>query len=591
MENNSSDIFETVFEKLKQTEKVERLASDDMETWKLITPVVNDSEEAVDICFYILFPAEFPYQIPVIRIEMDDYPELKGKPHIFPSGFICTFDSETAVTNYEEPYGIVIDCLHRSKEIIENGFQNRSTEDYKEEFLPYWTQKYAKKDFVTECLLVADESNLEWNSLTCSLMSTHIGRHDVILYDKSEESKLFLDNLRNLNVSKKKDYVTIYLGTLDIGNPPYDFSNEQIIEIVKNQVDKKVFKKLVTYVNKYYEEPLIILFSVKLNKDTVLLGWKLEHPKMRRNGFRRKNLEPYKVISELDKSKKTHFRISTVPFSRKRQHRRTAGNLKKLEKTVNSLSLSIIGLGSIGSNLLHFLVSTGVQEIRLNDPDVLTVENIGRHLLGMLYVGVKKVKALESYLVKKSPIISVKTKEESIFEIIEKEVSFVNETDFIFVAIGKYNLESYLCQKQSIGWIKKPMFILWVEPYLAGGHCLYLSPNKSVSFADLHENGIYKNNVIATQEYEEENPYLLLKEAGCHTSFTPYSSADIILFLAAIFPKINRIMSAPPENAQTFTWIGNTDLLKELDIECSILGQKYSMGSLIEENFEPVLHD
>ena len=118
------------------------------------------------------------------------------------------------------------------------------------------------------------------------------------------------------------------------------------------------------------------------------------------------------------------------------------------------------------------------------------------------------------------------------------------------------------------GVINKPMFIFWIEPYLAAGHCLYYHPN------DLHaeyfdELGLFKHNVISDNEYLNEHSNLTLSEAGCQTSFVPYSALNVKRFLAAILDTVCYSIQNQSTRSTSYTWIGDLSVLKAQGIQLS----------------------
>jgi len=73
---------------------------------------------------------------------------------------------------------------------------------------------------------------------------------------------------------------------------------------------------------------------------------------------------------------------------------------------------------------------------------------------------------------------------------------------------------------------------------------------------------------------------LTKKESGCQTSFVPYSHANIILFLSAIFPDLKKLMENEDKESKSLTWIGDLEHLKTLNIKTSKLGS-HNMGEIV----------
>lgn len=221
-------------------------------------------------------------------------------------------------------------------------------------------------------------------------------------------------------------------------------------------------------------------------------------------------------------------------------------------------SICICGLGSVVSNLLFFLNSLNYPKFKLIDNDMLTIDNIGRHLLGFSSMNFPKSEALKQYLHDIRPDQTVYTRSQSIEAVIKTDVGFINDTDYIFLAIGNQNVENYIFRLQTEKTIIPPIFMLWVEPYALGGHCVYIHPNDMIDVNTLYDNSMfYLYNIISNEEYKAINPVLSKQEAGCSTVYTPYSGNDIVTFLSAIFPYIRNVVQSGSTKSFALQWVGD----------------------------------
>lgn len=263
--------------------------------------------------------------------------------------------------------------------------------------------------------------------------------------------------------------------------------------------------------------------------------------------------------------------------SKERLENRTSG----MRTQENEKSFLIAGVGSIGSNLIHFLNSMNSPEFRLVDSDNIRLENIQRHLLGFGDIGNYKTKAIKDYLLKNNPLQKVSTKEISIVDIARNEADYINDIDYVFIAIGKANIDNWVCQSIKDGIITKPVFIIWVEPYLCGGHCLYLHPSNP-EFEKYFENDFFKFNVIDSVEYKSGDGKLSLREAGCQTTYVPYSGTNVISFISSLFPYISSIIDFNKTESKSFSWLGNLEVINEMGIKISNYYSDKNEGTIIE---------
>ncbi len=74
--------------------------------------------------------------------------------------------------------------------------------------------------------------------------------------------------------------------------------------------------------------------------------------------------------------------------------------------------IAIIGCGSFGSALADILVRAGAGDLTLIDPELLSIENIGRHILTSNDVGQPKAHALARRLLEVNPELDVEPRQE-----------------------------------------------------------------------------------------------------------------------------------------------------------------------------------
>jgi hypothetical protein len=319
-----------------------------------------------------------------------------------------------------------------------------------------------------------------------------------------------------------------------------------------------------------------VLSQINVNNKSAFIGWFHTQINTKRDGFRDGAISKFDSISSFQKSDKV-IRAKPDIFTQNRLSTRTEGIGNSEPKT-----FLIAGVGSIGSNLIYFLNSMNTPNLKLVDTDLLKIENIGRHLLGFYHLNAYKTQAMKDYLLMLNPLQVIETKEDSIVEVVLNDTDFVKDVDFIFSATGKINIDKWLCNSQTSKAINKPIFLLWVEPHLAGGHCLFLHPN-SRNYDSFYSTGDeYKYNVISSSYYASNDNQLSLKEAGCQSTYIPYSIGNVISFLSAMFPKISNIISNEEKESKAFTWIGNLDYIRKMNIGISEFANDKIVGDIIE---------
>ncbi len=229
-----------------------------------------------------------------------------------------------------------------------------------------------------------------------------------------------------------------------------------------------------------------------------------------------------------------------------------------------ALVLGFAGVGSIGSQLIGLLASLHWREIHLADPDILTLENLARHLLGIEWVGRYKIEGMRDYLLSKNPLGTVQVEAQGIVDIVLHAPAFVNMCDALFVCTGNANAELWLSQAQQEGFLSCPLFFLWVEPYVAGGQCVYLNGQDGLMLADLFDNHYYRYNVIPQSLHEARS--FVWREAGCQTSYFPFDNISLTRFLHRLLPDIVTVLRTPGHTSCRWTWVGDLVALQQLGI-------------------------
>tara|TARA_R110002050_G_scaffold192314_2_gene327258 strand:+ start:2345 stop:4093 length:1749 start_codon:yes stop_codon:yes gene_type:complete len=556
------------------SETVKKLGFDIEDTVAKITLDFIFDKEIKDVFLHIVLKKNFPILLPLFYLTKESYNLLKYIPHVDSNRLVCTYETDSIIIDQKDPYGVLNESLIRVKKIINEGIRKENFDDFEEEFLAYWNDQYnggldcvnivnflsllhkeIKTEFVDVLLLKQKYVSLEY--ILC---------HDI---DEEEEFKLFLDSEKIKFETRK----CLYLGEINfLKTPPFTITNKVIDDILE-QVSPQIKVSYIKYINNE-DFPKIILFKKIVNTETYYLGWYYSSISKKIPGFRKESLNNFDILKN-NLSTKFAKRFTPKRFTKERLRKRTSGIILSSKN-----SFCVAGLGSIGSNLIYFLNAMTPDELKLIDYDILTEENIGRHLLGFEYISNYKTKSFFTYLKGKNPLQKITTKEASIIDIINEDIDFINNNDALFIAIGNYNVEQFIIEKINSGLIKVKCFILWVEPYLAGGHCIYINPKKKISTNFYDANCLFSQNIISDKEYIKNNPKLKLIEAGCQSGFTPYSQANVTIFLSMLYPKLIKLLYENHES-KLITWVGDKKNIENLNIEISDFGKNHKSLSII----------
>jgi molybdopterin/thiamine biosynthesis adenylyltransferase len=139
----------------------------------------------------------------------------------------------------------------------------------------------------------------------------------------------------------------------------------------------------------------------------------------------------------------------------------------------------IVGCGALGSGIAMMLAKAGVARLVLIDPEVLGWENIRRHELGAVSVGVPKSQALKRRISRSLPEIEeVVAIETSVQRALEKDPRLLDDADLVISATGDWGSDVFLSRTASSRTPHLPVIYTWTEAYALATHAVLLSGEK-----------------------------------------------------------------------------------------------------------------
>ncbi|RRD89259.1 hypothetical protein EII21_09410 [Conchiformibius steedae] len=187
-----------------------------------------------------------------------------------------------------------------------------------------------------------------------------------------------------------------------------------------------------------------------------------------------------------------------------------------------------VGLGAIGGYVADSLIKIGAgidDEFTIIDNDILSINNIGRHLLGMEYIGKSKSQAFKEYAQKQtfSQLKNLNTNFDNISNY-NFQYFVDNPVDLIVDATGSIEVQEYLNELvQQIPLESRPNLLhLWI---FGNGECvqgfwcgakLQNHQGGCIQCLGTSGNGLYENTLPIIGLNEEQR-------FGACSAFTPYA--------------------------------------------------------------------
>jgi len=538
--------------------------------WRISTEVFIQEDVVKPIDLLMALPEDFPLVLPRFYVSKQDREWVGFIPHVDVGGYICLYDEESIIFDTDHPAKVVKECLTKALQIIEEGIKAENRDDFADEFVAYWNEKYDDKDEIDLGLMML--SQVPTNA-PCPVKYLKLDKpysvYRTVLHDDGKHFTRFKNYL-----SEQGYFATekqgLYLGSTKDLYPPFNFTNADTYQVIKNYFPQSR-KEFERYINQTADARLII-FSVVSGANHLFFGWHIIQLNTTRNGYRKGSLSPLNVFASFQKGGRV-IRVQFDSYTQERLEKRTDG-----VASTENYTITFAGLGSIGSNILPSLLPIGVDSLHLIDPETLTLANINRHLLGPDDIGNSKVESVRNYLLKNNPLIDITVHQKSVVRFIRNKLELLNQSNYLFIVVGKNVIENYVLEALQEKQITIPAFFIWIEPYLIGGHCLYIQPGHSLQYNDLYQGHLFKYNVIDASEYKNSDKQILLREAGCQGSYMPYGQKSVSLFLASLIPHLFQIIEGKNDKNLSLTWRGK--IPNNISLTLSNFGEALKEGSI-----------
>lgn len=190
-----------------------------------------------------------------------------------------------------------------------------------------------------------------------------------------------------------------------------------------------------------------------------------------------------------------------------------------LEKTI-----AVVGCGAVGSRVAEQLALCGIGHLVIVDDEVLSEDNIYRHLLGGNAIGEPKAEAMANHLKWRLPHVDVAAK--SVAREIWMEAEGWNESDLIVEATGDFTGMRDMNRRIIASSSPVPVVYCWLEACSLGGHALLVDGTGKGCLECLlnrEESGLHRRC-----DFLEPYQKVTRDLTGCGGSFTPFSALDAI---------------------------------------------------------------
>ena len=487
----------------------------------------------------VVLESESAFTVP--RVAVQRRPKPCEMPHLEGDGVFCLLPSSTPI-RLPVTGELAVHLLKEAVKVYSDALTLANRKDFLDEFGTYWTLDSAAGFNVYAWLRNFEQTRTVY---TASLSSS------VVVAESVADVEGWM---KKLGVSTKRRDVrkaTFVRLAEPLYPEDYPSNSTELLGLLFRQCPAAVE---------------MVLTSVRLGEDVVVI-WCFEHdgqpvmgasitrvqhqfphPQNHGQAFlsgRNRVRVPANVLSNrLAQAKFASKRASVVRVDGDFLTARTAGDVAN---AVRNLNVVVVGCGALGATVAMLLAQAGVRNLTLIDGDVLTYQNIGRHILGAHYVGRNKAEALRDEINARYVDYAVSALS-SKWQLARKADSRLFErADLVISATGDWISEAELNALLEVAEAP-PTIFAWLERYGVAGHATFVSSDASLRWA-LNEYGEANCQVAKV-------PGPVPREAVCGAFYQPFSAAASAEIAAMTVSLVIAAATGDVTTAQTWTWVG-----------------------------------
>jgi hypothetical protein len=112
---------------------------------------------------------------------------------------------------------------------------------------------------------------------------------------------------------------------------------------------------------------------------------------------------------------------------------------------------------------------------------------------------------------------------------------------------------------------------------------IYVNPDDEPAIAKLitkAKDSFFDYCLVDKEEYEKGDK-LTQRDAGCNGMYSLYSANDVTMYLSAMFPHIDTLLSVS-DRSKCYQWIGNLEIAKQRNIRLTRRAEGLKKNNFVE---------
>ncbi|MCE8039810.1 ThiF family adenylyltransferase [Halomonas sp. MCCC 1A11062] len=428
-------------------------------------------------------------------------------------GVVCVNAPESISVNFDQPLLLLKDSLERHTELLELVITD-----------PAWNERELLREFYSNWLFLCDK---EKKPLLINFSQPILQRVDV--YEPLEKVPYGLHsyNVAHPSDSEISELSEMHFATkglqrklagkaivIPIDNlTPAPNSNEPIEEWYLNTINslpdatlRQLCGKFGQWRDKHY---WLVFTAITVDENRTWFAIRLDCEKRRTLPLSTGNLNKWRLTP-----------ISVRVFNQENVVQRGGGSTSLADKKV-----AVVGIGSVGSEIVHKLAAAGIRHLHLVDPDCYQIDNLYRHVLPQAYIDMPKAIGMVHQCHAQFPWSDARHSYKSLIEFSQKYP--LDFYDLIVIAIGNPTHERFFKQYLLDNNINVTTLNCWLEGYGVGGHAVLDACGKEgcllCAYVDLNDGS---RGLQSNLNFIEANQDVMKSIAGCGSQFINYGAVS-----------------------------------------------------------------
>lgn len=510
----------------------------------------------------------FPYSLPRFAIEAR---HALAIPHVESDGVLCAVGPGTGA-QLPVNHLHAVQLLPDARELVNDGFAGTNQADFIAEFNSYWTLNGGSQKTILSLLQPSGVAR------TVIVVPTE---GELIIAESLEAAKTWHGRVyssSNLGGTSKGAFVPFATALMP---QDYPSSGAEALKLLQSQCPTAM--PLVRELTRPGKSLLVVL-GFNSPRGYIFAGLMLEPMsastsgpgKVRPDypGFRPARMSNKRL---LEQATRQNLRATRALVTRVDQERLIARTTGAVVDPVGKATVAIVGCGAVGSAVALHLAQSGVRRLLLVDGQLLTWDNVGRHVLLGANVGSLKAKALGQNILARFPGFDVRWVPKRWQDEWEERPRFLNKCDLVISTTADWASEALLNDLARGGDVPATIFG-WVEPYAIAGHALaVLNDGGCLRCACDKYGGPLKR--VAAFDFAK----IVSRDAGCAGTFQTYSGTNAAPTCTMIARLALDVLSGRTVMSEHRVWVASRD-----DFDCQNVGVAPPWDALGGELYERV---